>query len=119
MADICTGKSLITDDPLGLGGLLTGAFKIAQLVIAENFIKPELLETVAASSLIGLDSYVREASLKLPADYRLAFRELGLSIGLAGAERLKGLLEQYPGVFKKYRSVAITSGEPDAVCSAL
>jgi hypothetical protein len=105
IAEICTGKSLITDDPLGLGGLLTGACKIAQLVIAENFIKPDLLETVAASCLIGLDSYVKEASLKLPADYRLAFRELGLSIGLAGAERLKGLLEQYPDVFRKYRSV--------------
>ena len=57
---ICTGKSLITDDPLGLGGLLTGACKIAQLVIADNFTQPDLLETVAASSLIGLDSYVRE-----------------------------------------------------------
>lgn len=104
MAKIFTGNSLITDDPLGLGGLLTGAFKIAQLVVADNFIKPELLETVAVSSLTGLDSYVRGASLKLPADYRLAFRELGLSIGLAGAERLKGLLEQYPGVFKKHGS---------------
>jgi hypothetical protein len=105
IANICTGKTLITDDPLGLGGLLTGACKIAQLLIADNFIKPDLLETVVASSLIGLDSYVREASLKLPADYRLAFRELGLSIGLAGAQRLKGLLEQYTGVFKKHWSV--------------
>ena len=40
--------------------------------------------------------------MKLPADHRLAFRELGLSIGLQALERLKGLLEQYPGVFKKY-----------------
>jgi len=102
---ICTGKSLITDDPLGLGGLLTGACKIAQLIVADNFIKPDLLETVTASCLIGLDSYVREASLKLPANYRLAFRELGLSIGLQALERLKGLLEQYAGVFKKHRSV--------------
>jgi len=104
IARICTGKNLITDDPLGLGGLLTGACKIAQLIVADNFTKPDLLETVAASALIGLDSYVSEASLKLPADYRLAFRELGLSIGLQALERLKGLLEQYTGVFKKYRS---------------
>ena len=104
IAGICTGKSLITDDTLGLGGLLTGAFKIAQLVITGNFIKPDLLETVAASSLIGLDSYVRKASLKLSANYRLAFRELGLSIGLEAVQKLKGLLEQYTGVFKEYRS---------------
>ncbi len=101
---IYRGISLITDDPLGLGGLLTGAYKIAQLVIADNFYQSDLLETVVASSSIGLDSYVREPHLKLPADHRLAFREFGLSIGLQAVERLKGLLEQYPGVFKKYRS---------------
>ena len=104
IARICTGKNWITDDPLGLGGLLKDAYKIAQLlVIADNFTQPDLLETVVASSLIGLDSYVREPHLKLPADHRLAFRELGLSIGLQAVERLNGLLEQYPGVFKKYR----------------
>jgi len=104
MADICTGKSLITDDPLGLGGLLTGSCKMVQLIIKKNFIQPELLETVAASSLIGLESYVREASLKLPSAYRLAFRELGLSIGLQALEKLKQILEQYPDVFSQYRS---------------
>jgi len=92
-------------DPLGLGGLLTGAFKIAQLVIEDNFIQPDLLEAVAVSSLIGLDAYVRETSLKLPADRRLAFRELGLSIGLEAAQRLRGLLEQHAGFFKKYKTV--------------
>ena len=104
IAGICTGKGLITDDPLGLGGLLTGACKIAQLIIENSFTKPDLLEDVAASSLIGLDSYVRGTSLSLPADYRLAFRELGLSIGLEAVQRLKDLLEQNTDVFKKYRS---------------
>jgi hypothetical protein len=103
MADICTGRSLITDDPLGLGGLLTGAYKIAQLVIGGNFLQPDLLETVAASSLIGLEAYVRGASVKMSADSRLAFREFGLSIGLEAAKRLKGLLDQ--PVFKKYNSL--------------
>ena len=110
IADICTGKSLITDDPLGLGGLLTGACKIGQLVIEDNFVLPDLLEIVAASSLIGLESYVRDASLKLPPDSRLAFRELGLSIGLQALERLKVMLEQYPGAFKKYRSARSNLG---------
>jgi len=39
--------------------------------------------------------------LNLPAAHRLAFRELGLSIGLQAIERLQGLLEQYPGIFNK------------------
>ena len=31
MARICEGKSWITDDPLGLGGLLCDAYRAAQL----------------------------------------------------------------------------------------
>jgi len=104
IASICKGRGLITDDPLGLGGLLTGACKITQLVLEDSFTQPDLLETVVASSLMGLDSFVRRVSLSTSADYRLAFRELGLSIGLEAAQRLKGHLEQNSGVFKKYES---------------
>jgi len=39
--------------------------------------------------------------LRLPAEYRLAFRELGLSIGLRAVEKLGGLITQNPGLFKK------------------
>jgi len=39
--------------------------------------------------------------LRLPADYRLAFRELGLSLGLRAVERLQGLVTQNPGLFNK------------------
>jgi hypothetical protein len=39
--------------------------------------------------------------LMLPADYRLAFRELGLSIGLRAVEKLQGLISQNPGIFHK------------------
>ena len=39
-------------------------------------------------------------SLDLPAKYRLAFRELGLAIGLAGAENLQVLIRHNPGLFK-------------------
>jgi hypothetical protein len=70
-------------------------------MIENSFIRPDLLGAVMSSSLIGLDSYVREASLTRPADYRLAFRELGLSIGLEAAQRLKVLLQQNPDVFNK------------------
>ncbi|HOG15842.1 MAG TPA: hypothetical protein PLB96_00725 [Syntrophales bacterium] len=37
-------------------------------------------------------------SLALPAAYRLAFRELGLSIGLHGVRRLRTLIEENPGI---------------------
>ena len=101
MGLICEGKSWATDDPLGIGGLLAGAYKMAQLIAADSFTRPDLLDTVLDDSLTGLDYFTAKSPLDLPADYRLAFRELGLSIGLQAIERLQGLLEQNPGVFRK------------------
>ena len=97
MADICEGKSWATDDPLGIGELLNIVYKLAQLIIKEGSEQADLLDVLVASSLIGLQSYERRNSLRHPADYRLAFRELGLSIGLHAIERLPGLIKQIPG----------------------
>jgi hypothetical protein len=97
MATICEGKSWATDDPLGIGGLLFDACRVAQLIFSGNAEQTGLLETLLESSLIGLRSFVRENSLKLPVDYRLAFRELGLSIGLRAVEKIEELIEQKSG----------------------
>jgi hypothetical protein len=101
MASICKGKSWVTDDPLGIGGLLGDAYKVAQLTIHKYFEQTDLLEILLDSSLPGLESYAKKNPLKLPADYRLAFRELGLSIGLRAVERLRGLIEENQGLFDK------------------
>ena len=105
MSVLCQGENWTTDDPLGIGGLLIGAYKIAQLIVADSFIRPDLLKIVLDDSLTGLDYFARKAPLKLPAHHRLAFRELGLSIGLQAIVKLQGLIEQYPGVFKKKHDV--------------
>jgi hypothetical protein len=101
LAKICEGKSWVTDDPLGIGGLLGDAHKVAQLIINGYFEKTDLLEILLDSSLPGLESYVRKNPLNLPADYRLAFRELGLSIGLRAVERLWRFVEEKPGFFSR------------------
>ena len=94
MARICEGKNWATDDPLGIGGLLSDAYKVAQLIINANFEQTGLLENLLDSSLQGLRLYERRSPLKLPADYRLAFRELGLAIGLRAVEKLHELVNQ-------------------------
>lgn len=101
MATMCKGKSWTTDDPLGIGGLLMDAFKVGQLIVSDHFKRTDMLETLLDSSLEGLGSYATERPLRLPAEYRLAFRELGLSIGLRAVERLKGLIIRNPGLFDK------------------
>ena len=72
---------LPTDDPLGIGGLLVDAHRLAQLGRED-----EMLEACLAAALVG----IRHARVDLEgaAEQRLAFRELGLAIGLAAVERL-------------------------------
>jgi hypothetical protein len=105
MANICKGKSWATDDPLGIGGLLFDAYRVAQLMVSGNFEEAGLMEDLLESSLIGLDSFVKENSLKLPAGYRLAFRELGLSIGLRAVKKIRELTEQESGLLRKKDSL--------------
>jgi hypothetical protein len=101
MAAICEGQSWGTDDALGIGGLLADAYKVGQMVINGGFEQPWLLGVMLESAIAGLESYARNNSLRLPADYRLAFREVGLCIGLHAVEKLQDLIERNPGAFKE------------------
>ena len=56
MADICKGKNWITDDPLGIGGLLGDACKLVQMIINENLEQTGLVEDLLDFSLLGLES---------------------------------------------------------------
>ncbi len=71
------------------------------MIVNKNFEQTDLLETLLDASLQGLVSYSRTNPLNLPADYRLAFRELGLSIGMRAVGKLKELIKEKPGVFKE------------------
>ncbi len=99
MATICEGRNWATDDPLGLGGLLSDACRVTRLIIKGSFSPHSLLETLLDASLTGLNVYARQNHLELPADYRLAFRELGLSIGLRGVAIMDGLIGENPTLF--------------------
>jgi hypothetical protein len=96
MALICEGKDWSTDDPLGIGDLLCDAFEAAQMIVTADFEQADLPATILDASLPGLESYTMTDPLRFPADYRLAFRELGLSIGLSAVERLEGLMRHDP-----------------------
>jgi hypothetical protein len=99
MARICSGQSWFTDDPLGIGGLLSNAMIIARLMIMGGLEYFNLLESVLDSALLGLGSFTGNDPLKFPSEYRLAFRELGLSIGLKGMKNLLRFIKNYPDVF--------------------
>jgi hypothetical protein len=94
MAGICKGQNWATDDPLGIGGLLADVYKLVQMMDSGYLEQGDLLLDLLKSSLTGLQSLVKNDFLSLPAEYRLAFRELGLCIGLHGIERIQTLLEK-------------------------
>ncbi len=105
MADICRGQNWGTDDPLGIGGLLADAARTVRLMSRGTFGQTGLLETVLDSSRLGLESFSRSNLLNLPAEYRLAFRELGLSIGLKAIEKLRGWIEENQSLFNEKDSL--------------
>ena len=78
--------ALATADPLGLGGLLSDACRIEQLIERGALAGDDLLDTVLGAALDGLAYYSMQIDLGRPAGRRLAFRELGLVIGLAGIQ---------------------------------
>jgi len=94
LATICLGREWATGDPLGIGGLLSDAWRIAQLTDMEAFRDTHLLESVVDAALVGLTAFVGSNQLDYPAVHRLAFRELGLSIGLKGVAPLRAWSEK-------------------------
>lgn len=92
LAPLCRNRDWSTDDPLGLGGLLADAFRVGQLTLKGAIAVPEMLEDIVSSARAGLESFFRENPFTLPAHYRLAFREFGLSIGLRAAGKLNRLM---------------------------
>jgi hypothetical protein len=99
MARICRGRNWATDDALGIGGLLSDAYRLAQLQAMGGPAQSDLLETLLDASLHSLRIHTRRDELQLPISFRLAFRELGLSIGLHGVQRLRALVDEQPAAF--------------------
>lgn len=80
------GQNVVTSDALGIGGLLAEAYRVHQLPEHETPVKKALRRELLAAALEGLSHYARDRELGRPASQRLAFRELGLAIGLSAVE---------------------------------
>ena len=89
---LCEGAAWATDDPLGLGALLVSAYRLAAMM-GEPGVEggAELLGRIVEAAEVGLDAYARGEPLAEPTSRRLAFRELGLAIGLHALEQMLAL----------------------------
>lgn len=82
---LCAHRHWATSDPLGIGGLLTDAWRLWRASPGgDDATLNRLLEAAA----VGLGQARAEGLLGDAPARRLAFRELGLAIGLEAADRL-------------------------------
>lgn len=93
-ASMTERSELASADPLGIGGLLADAYRIAQLRAQDAMRDDGLLERLLDAAQRGLQLYATSGDMQAPAEHRLAFRELGLSIGLVAMERLSRATER-------------------------
>jgi len=100
MVLLCQNLDWKTDDPLGLGGLMSDAYRAAQLSLTGQDLPPDLPLTLLEATLWGLASLARKNPFDHPADFRLAFRELGMSIGFRAIEKLEEWIKNHPEQMK-------------------
>jgi len=79
---LCQHRNWTTDDPLGLGGLLFDACRLCRLPDEDELNDARFLEELMDACRNGLMAFLGARQLSRPASHRLAFRELGLAIGL-------------------------------------
>jgi hypothetical protein len=96
LAGMVENSDLATLDPLGLGSLLTDASRVVQLMKRGEFADGKLLAALLAAAEDGLSQGAGQEELRQPASRRLAFRELGLVIGLSAATREPALALMAP-----------------------
>ena len=95
---MCAGVDWATRDPLGIGGLLSDAYRLVQLIGEYGRPETSRLESLLHDierSMQAFFSPEQHNSLALPAGYRLAFRELGLAIGLAAIDKMQSATRRY------------------------
>ncbi len=96
---VCADSQWGTEDSLGIGGLLTDAYKLVQLISIGEHQHNAKLEMLLQDIDTSLQAFMRHNTLSLVAENRLAFRELGLAIGLSTIHKMQADIEKYPGRF--------------------
>jgi hypothetical protein len=91
---MCKRGEWVTDDPLGIGGLLDAATRLAQIVFECQVEHRRLLRQLLIEADVSLQFFARSSLLSYSAERRLAFRELGLSIGVQGLTLIRSLVNE-------------------------
>ncbi len=94
-ATMCMQTTWATDDPLGIGGLLSDACRLTRLIVDSRLPLNNILAALLYYAGEGLEYFVRTRTLDYAPEYRLAFRELGLSTGLHAVDKIQLMIERH------------------------
>lgn len=100
------GADWTTDDALGIGGLLAGAGTFAQATARGATSRACSLSGLLGCAAAGIAALGHDF-LREHAERRLAFRELGLAIGLRAVPRIQELAQRQPERFAEPRLQAL------------
>jgi len=89
LARMCRARTWITDDPLGAGSLLVDAYRSVRWEQGQPGLR-EILPSLLNDALKSMEVVANSGVWRQSAERRLAFRELGFSIGIRAAQRLVG-----------------------------
>lgn len=112
LTEMCAQTQWATDDPLGIGGLLDDAARLAMLVFERGEKRHELLRQLLVEADRSLHTIDWSILLRSSPEHRLGFRELGLAIGVHALRRIHKLIERDPGLtfiidgMKRYEPLA-------------
>jgi hypothetical protein len=101
LSQICEPMQWSTPDPLGIGGLLTDANRITQLIVSGQLQDESKLELLLRDINISMQLFIAQYPLNAGAESRLAFRELGLAIGICAIEKMQTGIEQHAEKFNR------------------
>jgi len=99
MHDMCAGRNWASEDALGIGGLLVDAYALVQLISLHDLPDTGLLKDLLHDIEVSLRAFTTHNSLSLDAACRLAFRELGLAIGLRAMSKMQKRIARQPELF--------------------
>jgi len=74
-------------------------------MVSVNVRESDRLVSLLRDAEFGLEVFTRPRPLQVSADYRLAFRELGLSIGLHAIVKMQRIIEQHPENFSNLQEL--------------
>ncbi len=95
LEEMCIGRRWATDDPLGAGGLLFDTHRCAMLALRPPTVAA-IAPPVAREAATSLEAAAVRGAWRSSPRHRLAFRELGLSIGIRAADRVVARLDPPP-----------------------